>query len=197
MPLRTIYPPQRLRPLRPRRPQRPNRMNPKPINAVTARSVVKPRRSFSVSVRPSEEIRTALHKTHGATTGLGICSYAAVLLKMNEELPKTNKLTDEDIKVLLLREYPDGRSTKRLAEGKITVGYYRTRYNDGTLTGLVPVVKSRRYTARGELADRRTGRPLIGAQLMDAILEIEAEQKRLATTPQEEMGDVDISVSVR
>ena len=100
-----------------------------------------------------------LHKSHGVTTGLGICSFFAMLFRLNESSPV--KLTDEQIALRVKEEYPDRPTADRyLGKNKIrTINEYRCRYNTGMFTkGLSPRKQSHRYNEQGNKVDGKHGR---------------------------------------
>lgn len=116
-------------------------------------------RTITLQVRSVEE-SSYQRKSLGKTTGLGIGEFVSALFVANEQGSTGRKLTDAEIRVAILNEYPDRPSSKKLAEGKITVGTWRSYYNSGRLTGgKIPKIKSRRWTVDGKVANRYTGRP--------------------------------------
>lgn len=134
----------------------------------------KPKKSFSVKIRlpqPHRGIgsgapppRTPVHKSHGKSTGLGICQYIALLLEVNETLPMHKKITDKQLARVVIEEYGyllerKRSSVRRLFNGEIDFGYFRSLYNTGKLTGTKPVIRSNRYDEKGMIDNRRVGRP--------------------------------------
>ena len=103
--------------------------------------------------------REIKHRIHlaGKTTGLGIWEYLATIFAANETLSRPRKLTDEAIRVSVIKEF-DGIRRKgqkgiadRMREEPWLVAKMRTRYNKGELTrGEVPNPKSRRYDNDGK-----------------------------------------------
>ena len=97
----------------------------------------------------------------GATVKLPICRFIAQVFEANEILPKGRKLTDEQIKKEILEQFPYHASSRRLAAGKIDVGYWRSQYNSGFLTmgkgtktkrnPIRPKVLSNRYDKEGRI----------------------------------------------
>jgi len=120
-------------------------------------------RSFTITIERGEYYKEAQripHKSRGLKSRLGICQYVSILLKANETLPQSKKMTDKNMERLLAREFPDRKSVRRLLEGKITMGYFRTLYNAGMLTqGVKPEQRSHRYNEFGKIDDRAPGRP--------------------------------------
>ncbi len=99
----------------------------------------------------------------GKQTGMSFAHFLETVLKANEKLPKEEKLTDESIKLLLLREFEGTEIAAKLQSGQRTVAYFRAQYNYGRLTGRKPRKKSyaydhqgnRLYCRRGPLAARK------------------------------------------
>jgi hypothetical protein len=103
-------------------------------------------------------------KTAGKRSGLGVTAYAVLLLEVNAELAKCQKMTDQELSRQMLDEFPhridmETGSVARLAKGKITFGYYRTLYNMGHLTKLKPTTRSVAYSEGGDPINPRRGRP--------------------------------------
>lgn len=103
-------------------------------------------------------------KSHGRTTGLGVMEYWAFLFALNEGLSKPDKMTDDEIVRQMEKEFPKRKTvTARIHQGKIQVGWYRCRYNNGLLTGQnkkKPKQKSYRYNDEGLRIDGQSGRAL-------------------------------------
>lgn len=138
-----------------------------------------PPSSFRLTVPVSVEERKRQHKVLGIDTRLGICSYIRILLEVNETLPRHKKMTDDQLTRQVVTEFPNARSTRRLLSGEVPFGYWRTRYNHNLIgLGSKPARKSRRYTAKGRLANSRTGRVLIGEKLKKVEEEIAEEIAR-------------------
>ena len=112
--------------------------------------------------------RRPASRTPGLKHGYGIMYYWFLLFELNERLPKHKKMTDEEIKRQIQKEYPDSPGAIALGEiGKpgrngITVNFYRNLYNNGNLINQdIPPVPSRRYGVDGEIVDPRTGRKMM------------------------------------
>lgn len=127
-------------------------------------------RKYSVTVRlalTQDQKRITLNSRLGKSTKLGITQFVMLLLQANERLAKCQKMTDETIKAAIIAEYPEHRTAKKLAEGKITVGYWRSIYNCGGFWGKSKPKpspndpdrpKSYRYAHNGERIISRKGR---------------------------------------
>ena len=106
--------------------------------------------------------------TRGKETGMGICAFWSTLFLANEGLPKRRRMTDAEIKRQVLEEFPADsqpnrtkESLRKLAEGEVTVNYYRGLYNKGRLTnGKVPEKSSKRYGDNGDEVRGKSGKPL-------------------------------------
>lgn len=120
----------------------------------------KPKNVVTLKVhRIDDEKNPIERKSHGVASGMGICEFAASILKINEELPASQKLSDATLARMMIQEFPGRSSMKRLEDGKTTMGYWRTLYNLGSLTrGKVPAVKSVRYSLTGVVKPPRHGR---------------------------------------
>lgn len=110
----------------------------------------------------------------GLTTGLGVTQYISMIFEINELLPYTRKLNDEQIRQQFVREFPGTRSAIDLANRVRTVGYWRTIYNGGRLTHgkvsrNIPERLSHRWTEDGRLANIRTGHPMDDMELAKVI----------------------------
>src|SRR5687768_6445848 len=72
-------------------------------------------------------------KSTGKKTGFGICRFIAYLFEANELLPRSTKMTDEEIKRKLLTEFPGRPSVVKLGQvgkrGTVTINYHRNLYN--------------------------------------------------------------------
>lgn len=103
------------------------------------------------------------HKSRGITSGVGICTYFAFLFRSNERVG-SKKLTDEQIAILVERQFP-GRKTAQVFRGpnkKRTINEYRHRYNLGLFTGgKMPALHSYRYNSDGLRVDGRTGKKVL------------------------------------
>ena len=107
--------------------------------------------------------RTRAPRSKGKKTGMGICDFWSALFAANEALPRTRKMTDEEIKRQVIEEFPDRKSVQRLGKvgerGKVTINEHRLLYNLGRYTrGVKPKQLSRRYNADGNVVDGRTGK---------------------------------------
>jgi hypothetical protein len=124
-----------------------------------------------------------IHKSRGVNTGLGVCAYFAMLFRANVKLPKSKKLTDEQIAILVEREFPD-RPTAKMYRGQTktrTINEYRYRYHTGKFTGgNIPSEYSFRYDKNGVEVDGRTGKELPNIQKHGL-----ASQQRFWATEQE------------
>jgi hypothetical protein len=112
---------------------------------------------------------TRTPRTRGKTTNMGICQFWAALFELNEGLPRTRKMTDEEMKRQVLEEFPERESLKRLGavgeKGELTVNSHRILYNGGRYTqGRVPEKKSVRYGLDGQPVDARTGKAVTGGK---------------------------------
>ncbi len=116
---------------------------------------------FAYPNKPSQ--RKIKHKSRGITSGVGICTYFAFLFASNEK-PGTKKLTDDEIAILVERQFP-GRKTAQVFRGpnkKRTINEYRHRYNLGLFTmGKIPALYSYRYDSMGNRVDGRTGKKIL------------------------------------
>lgn len=127
-------------------------------------------RRYAVTVRLAltrDQKRITLDSRLGKSTKLGITQFVMLLLQANERLAKCQKMTDETIKAAIIAEYPEHRTAKKLADGKITVGYWRSIYNCGGFWGKSKPKpapndpdrpKSYRYAFNGERIISRRGR---------------------------------------
>jgi len=109
-------------------------------------------------------------RTKGQTSGLGICMFWSAMFKANGALPKTKKMTDEEIKRKVIGEFPAENQPPRTQsflgklgevgqKGTVTVNAQRIMYNNGKLTsGNVPDKVSVRYNEDGEVVNGRTGK---------------------------------------
>jgi hypothetical protein len=112
-------------------------------------------------------------KKRGKHTGLGVCQFLATLFVANEIVPEKDKLTDEEIKRQILREFPE--KIKQLGPlgsvGDRTVGSWRTDFNKGKFTtGQRPERVSYRYNMDGKRVNGRTGAKVLRP---DEVAEIE------------------------
>lgn len=122
-----------------------------------------PRARHYITFRFPDRPRAKAAQTKGRLCGMGICQFIATLFEVNETLPKSKKFTDETISQMILREY-EGRSVvEKLRRREVTIGYWRTLFNQGLLIGSVkerkpPQIPSRRYNEDGEWINPRTGK---------------------------------------
>lgn len=119
-----------------------------------------PKNTFTIRVKRVDDAKHPIErKSCGLTTGMGICEYAASLLEVNEKLPASKKMSDATLEVLMIQEFPGRKSMERLAAHKTTMGYWRTLYNLGKLTGgKIPATKSVRYSLTGMVRKPRHSR---------------------------------------
>lgn len=103
-----------------------------------------------------------VHKSRGEESGLGVCTYLAILFETNELLPSRKKLTDRMIETKLKKEFP-GKKLLRLKSGlSIDIPKYRSYYNAGRLTGGIrPTLPSFSYNEFGLPLNRITGEVLL------------------------------------
>lgn len=116
-----------------------------------------------ITFRFPDRPRRKYRQTSGVSSGMGICQFIALLFEANETLPKSKKFTDATITAMIVHEFPDREPVRKLIAGELTVGYWRTLYNQGLLTGSVQKREmipkpSRRYNEHGEHINPRTGR---------------------------------------
>ncbi len=115
----------------------------------------------------------AVHKSRGASTGLGICSYISFLFAANELTKDSKKLTDDEIAKYCEREFPNRPSAfKFRGENKTrTINEYRTRYNQGLFAPnkRMPERRSFRYNLEGQIVDGRTGKRLLSKLEIDGF----------------------------
>lgn len=132
--------------------------------------------------RVPDKLRPTHRKITGREYGISLWEFIAALLGMNELLPKDKKLTDESLKLSIIKEYPPAicKISGMLQSGKKKVGWLRTLYNRGDLTQHTPPdIKSVRYTAEGEEANPFTGRAKnVGGGTLAGLATIKQEQKR-------------------
>jgi len=124
--------------------------------------------SVTTRKQPSPRKNKYQSRTKGVNFKGGICLWWATLFQANEALPPHKKLTDQSIKLAVLKEFPTlGYESKdKLGPpdetGRETVNYYRNLYNLGRLTsGKVPERKSYRYNEQGKRVNGRTGTRLL------------------------------------
>lgn len=127
--------------------------------------------SLSMAPTDSPLPRRIVHKSKGKSyTNIGICTYFAMLFRMNELAPKKRKMTDDQIAAEIEKEYPNRPSAQcfRGPNKKRTINEYRLRYNSGRFThGTPPTIYSYRYDSMGNRVDGRTGKyPLPAIQVL-------------------------------
>ena len=93
----------------------------------------------------------------GKQTGMSFSHFLETVLKANEAFPKKDKLTDESIKLLLIKEFEGTPIAAKLQSGQKTVAYFRAQYNYGRLTGRKPRKKSYAYDHQGNRLYCRRG----------------------------------------
>jgi len=94
-----------------------------------------------------------LRRTEGKLSGLGVMEYWHYLFEYNElKEPPTDRMNDETIVEQMEQEFPDRpQVTQRIHEKKVTVGFFRWKYNNGVLCPVkgMPRRKSYRYNENG------------------------------------------------
>lgn len=95
----------------------------------------------------------------GVTSGLGVKEFLTVLFEANERYSRRQKMTDTTIAKKVIDEFPGRRIVPALLQGRITINFYRTKYNKGYLIGRLPETYSHRWTEDGRIANGRTGKP--------------------------------------
>lgn len=114
-----------------------------------------------------------IHKSKGKTTGLGICSYIAILFDVNESSPRKKKMTDSDIAKKILEEFPSRKSAKSFLDHSVrylTINSYRGFYNSGALTGTIPKVRSFRYGKLGLPVEGRKGNRILFPDEIEVLI---------------------------
>lgn len=123
----------------------------------------------SLSMAPTHPLpsRRIIHKSRGRSyTNIGICTYFAMLFRMNELAPKKRKMTDDQIAAEIEKEYPNRPSAFcfRGPNKRRTINEYRLKYNSGRFTnGTSPANPSYRYDSMGNRVDGRTGKKVLPA----------------------------------
>lgn len=123
--------------------------------------------------------RDVIHKSRGLNSGLGICAFASELLKINEVLIPGKKMTDDDMRIIIIKEFPHRlskprSSVKRLYRREIGVWYYRALYNAGLLDGpknQKPEKRSFRYDENGRAIKKTRGVRPKGRKTVGDILD--------------------------
>lgn len=110
---------------------------------------------FVLNVDYVNHPRSIEHKVKGVRTKIGIMTYMALMFEHNENSPRHLRLCDEAIRQHLIAEFPHSKSVKRIATGQRKIGYYRSLYNMGKMTGdEIPKKLSKRYNEVGDPIDR-------------------------------------------
>lgn len=92
---------------------------------------------------------------------LGFMQTWAKVFEQNETTEPEKRLTDPQIKELMLKEFPTKKGFKTKFS-KYGVNYYRLLYNKGWMTlGEFPAHPSFRYNEQGNAVDLRTGRRVL------------------------------------
>lgn len=121
-----------------------------------------------------------VHKSHGVRSGLGICAFVAELLRANEAAMRDQKATDDELREIIIGEFPHRlakkrSSVKRLYRRAIGVWYYRGLFNAGLLDGQKPKERSQPYNEEGQVIAKTRGRPAKTNRGVGQLLE---ERKR-------------------
>jgi hypothetical protein len=136
-----------------------------------------------------------VHKSICVTTGVGICTYFANLFQANELSPKVKKLTDEQIAILVEKEFPN-RPTAKVYRGQSkrrTINEYRQRYHNGKFTGGdIPSVFSFRYDKDGDEVDGRTGKYKLPAIQVTGLASAQRYWAERQRTEQKSLGQPSI-----
>lgn len=120
-----------------------------------------PRGQLEIIRVPDPERPPAKRGVSGQRTGMGIRQLFYRLFEFNEECHPSKRLTNESIKLTVLKEFPDHKSLLRNIEKSQRVNWWRNLYNRGKLlktqNGIPPKKISLRYNYLGEPVDWRTG----------------------------------------
>jgi len=155
------------------------------------RRMERPRGSFSIRVDPDLSTADDIHKSYGQTTSMGICRFVQLLFIANETIPKHARMTDEQLARILVSEFPESKRVKNHPRSRL-MSYYRSHYNSGSLIPKegVPLLKSRRYTKSGEIANGYNGKALRG------LKKLEADEEQAAQVAEwKRNGSVGVKVS--
>jgi len=139
------------------------------------------RKDYTLTVSRSDDVDVmTVHKSRGIKSGLGVCSFAADLLRVNEDLPKHRRMTDEEMRRIMIEEFSHRltlarSSIRRLYERRITMGYYRTLYNMGHLIKKKPRKLSHQFDTKGEIIPEARGKGRPSRTVRDLL-----EEKRWA-----------------
>ena len=143
-------------------------------------------RQFASKIKPQRtpDKPSAIAKTRGRVTNLGICRFLHNLFVLNETLPKENKMTNEELRRQLFREFPDylkekhreylvrQKASDRPLPDPSAVNYYRYLYNIGRLCrGEDTPYCSFRYDIDGEKVSTRSGDKRLDAVGIRSYLE--------------------------
>lgn len=110
---------------------------------------------------PTDQKRDRRARVRGKTTGVGFRTFIVGLFRANEQLPPTQRLTDQQLQDILAAEFPHSKLVQKIVARRYGVQQLRYAYNRGDYTnGRPPKPPSRRYAAGGLPADPRTGKPL-------------------------------------
>lgn len=121
--------------------------------------------NLSIAKTPDTKAYATIRRTRGLKFGLSPKEHWAGLFELNERLPKHKKMTDEEIKRQMLKEFPDHLGIKALggvgekSKHGMTVNQFRKRFNQGKLTPHPPQILSKRYDINGNEVNPRTGKP--------------------------------------
>ena len=102
-------------------------------------------------------------KTHGRTSGLGVMEFWHYLFEVNDSIPWKDRVNDESLVFQMEQEFPGRDSvTRRIHEKKLTVGFFRWKFNAGILVPSKgkPRRKSYRYNQHGQRIDGMTRKVL-------------------------------------
>lgn len=100
---------------------------------------------------------------------MGVCAYFSMLFETNEILQPKKRFSDEQIREMVRKEFPNRKGQFFSESGGVTVNEYRQRYNKGVFSRNVPpAVPSYRYF-KGQAVDGRTGRHFLVQEEIDAI----------------------------
>lgn len=119
------------------------------------------RSSLQIVRVPDPERPAIARGPRGKKTGMGVRQIFYRLFEFNEECPPSKRLTNESIKLTVLREFPDHKTLHENLESNQRVNWWRNLYNRGKLLSLQggkpPKKISLRYNYLGEPVDLRTG----------------------------------------
>lgn len=122
----------------------------------------------------AKKAKKAPRKSEGKVSRLGICAWFAATFEANELLPAKKRLTDEQILLAGMKEFPNRPVWKSFDSGKLTINAYRQQYNKGDFTqGIPPAIPSFRYNKQGEAVEPRKGLRPLHKKEKEAIIEIQ------------------------